>query len=371
MEKRIAIVFGTRPEIIKFSSIIKHCREQGIGFFTVHTGQHYSREMGKIFFEQLGLPEPDFRLSVKSSAPFMQGEHTGKMMQEIEKLLLREKPTDVLVEGDTNTVLAGALVTAKIATVKQLVSFRPRLGHVEACLRSYDRSMPEETNRVIADHVSDLLFAPTEQARENGLKESIAKEKIFVTGNTIVDALQMVEKRVQSGNALEELKLRSGRYALLTLHRQENVDVRERLHSILKGVSEFSRKHGIKVVWPVHPRTKKMLGKFSIAIPKEVRAVKPLGFLEFLQVEKNAAIVLTDSGGVQEESCIFRVPCVTLRENTERPETVQVGANIVAGWKPEGIAEAAEKMLSRKRKWQQPFGNGKAGKKIIDIVLRE
>ena len=367
--KKIAIVFGTRPEIIKMASIIKHCQKRGLDFFTIHSGQHYSYEMDRIFLEQLGLPKPNYRLGVKSTAPFMQGLHTGRMMEAIEQIILKEKPTDVLVEGDTNTVLAGALVTAKIRTVKQLVDFTPRLGHVEACLRSYDKSMPEEMNRVVSDHLSDFLFAPTREAMANGLREGLDRKKIFVTGNTVVDALKMVKKQVGKSPVMGELGLGKKGFALLTLHRQENVDVKKRLVSILKGIAVFSREKGIPVVWPMHPRAKKMLSKFGITVPKEIRTLKPLGFLEFLSLEKNAALALTDSGGVQEETCVFGTPCVTLRENTERPETVRVGANKIAGWKAENIRSAAEKMVARKKKWKQPFGSGRAGEKIIKVVL--
>jgi UDP-N-acetylglucosamine 2-epimerase (non-hydrolysing) len=370
MEKKIAIVFGTRPEIIKLASIIKYCEKNSVRFFTIHSGQHYSHAMDKVFFEQLGLPAPDYQLAIKSEAPFMQGHHTGAMMQEIEKILLKEKPSDVLVQGDTNTVLAGSLVTAKIRTVKQLVDFSPLLGHVEACLRSYDRSMPEEMNRVIADHVSDLLFAPTPDAKKNAVRENIDKKKIFVTGNTVVDALKVVAQQVNESNAMHLLGLQQKEFALLTLHRQENVDVSRRLASILKGIALFARETGIKVIWPVHPRAKKMLANFGITVPKEIKAIEPLGFIEFLCIEKNAALVFTDSGGVQEEACIFGTPCVTLRENTERPETIKIGANALAGWNAEKIKQAAKKMLSRKKHWQQPFGNGKAGEKIVRIVLK-
>ncbi len=368
MDGKIAIIFGTRPEIIKLAPVIKQCQGKKIPFFTIHSGQHYSHEMDKVFFEQLKLPLPDYRLSVKSSAPYKQGEHTGRMMQKIEEIILKEKPGNVVVEGDTNTVLASSLVTAKIGTVKQLIDFSPKLGHVEACLRSYDKGMPEEMNRIMADHLSDFLFAPTEQAKQNALKENLPEEKIFVTGNTVVDALQIVEEETGKTKPLPELNLEKNEFALLTLHRQENVDMAEKLQSILKGVSMFSKKTGLKVVWPAHPRAKKMLSKFKVGIPEQIRIVEPLGFLEFLSLEKNAAIVFTDSGGVQEESCVFGTKCVTLRENTERPETVKVGANIVAGWKSEEIARHAEEMLSRKGKWKQPFGNGKAGEKIVDIL---
>ncbi len=366
-----AIVFGTRPEIIKLAPIIKHCQNKDIPFFTVHSGQHYSYEMDKVFFEQLGLEKPDYQLSVKSKAPYMQGQHTGKMMEKIEEILLKEKPVNVIAEGDTNTVLATALVTAKIGTVKQLVDFSPKFGHVEACLRSYDKTMPEEMNRVIADHVSDYLFAPTEDAKENALKEGLNEEKIFITGNTIVDALKMVEDKIENSDSLKELGLEEKKYALLTLHRQENVDIKEKLQSIIKGVSALCKKTEIEAIWPMHPRAKKMIEHFSITVPEKIRIVQPLGFFEFLSLEKNAAIALTDSGGVQEESCIFGTKCVTLRENTERPETVAVGANVIAGWQENSIVEKATEMLERKAEWKQPFGNGNAGKQIMDILQKQ
>lgn len=370
MEKT-AIVFGTRPEIIKLAPIIKECQAKNVPFFTIHSGQHYSYGLDRIFLEQLELPKPDYQLRVKSEAPYMQGQHTGRMMEEIEKIILKEKPGNVLVEGDTNTVLATSLVSAKIGTVKQLVDFRLRLGHVEACLRSYDKSMPEEMNRVISDHLSDFLFAPTEEARQNALKENLPKEKIFVTGNTIVDALEMVKGHIDESNALEKLELQEKGFALLTLHRQENVDVKEKLESILKGVSKFCANAGLKAVWPQHPRAKKMISHFGIGIPKEIRAIEPLGFFEFLSLEKSAAIALTDSGGVQEETCIFGTKCVTLRENTERPESVKAGANVIAGCKADSIAEKAGEMLNRKGKWEQPFGDGTASVKIIKILSEQ
>jgi len=368
MTEKIAIVFGTRPEIIKLAPVIKECEKKEIPFFTIHSGQHYSREMDRVFFEQLQLPEPNYQLAVKSSAPFRQGQHTGKMMEEIEEIILKEKPSKVVVEGDTNTVLASALVTAKLSTVKQLIDFFPKLGHVEACLRSYDKQMPEEMNRVIADHLSDYLFAPTEMAKQNALKENLDEEKIFVTGNTIVDSLKLVEKEISESQVLSRLGLEEKKFALLTLHRQENVDVEQKLKSILEGVSIFSKKLGLKVVWPMHPRTKKMLAGFGIKVPAEIKQVEPLGFFDFLSMEKNAALVMTDSGGVQEESCVFGTKCVTLRENTERPETVEIGANILAGWESDSIAVKAEEMLQKAGTWEQPFGNGKAGEKIVNIL---
>jgi len=368
--KKTAIVFGTRPEIIKLAPVIKELRARKAEFFTIHSGQHYSYEMDKLFFEQLELPKPNYQLEVKSSAPYRQGQHTGRMMESIEEIILKEKPDNVIAEGDTNTVLAAALVTAKIGTVKQLIEFSPKFGHVEACLRSYDKQMPEEMNRVMADHLADFLFAPTEESKQNALKENLPGEKIFVTGNTIVDSLKMVEGHIEKSTSLEELGLKENGFALLTLHRQENVDVSEKLQSILKGVALFAEKSGMPVVWPVHPRAKKMLSQFKINVPSQIRQIAPLGFFEFLSLEKNAAITLTDSGGVQEESCVFGTKCVTLRENTERPETVKVGANVIAGWHSEEIAKQAEEMLASPKKWKQPFGDGTAGKKIVGILLK-
>lgn len=371
MEKKIAIVLGTRPEIIKFWSIIKECETRGIEYFVIHTGQHYSHNMDEVFFKQLKLKEPKYKLEIKSHSPYMQGEHTGKMMMEIEKILLKEKPTDVLVEGDTNTVLAAALVTSKISTVKQLIDFSPRLGHVEACLRSYDREMPEEMNRVITDHVSDFLFTPTENAKSLGLKENLDEKKIRVTGNTVVDALEGHLENIKEKDVLSELGLEEKKYGVMTLHRQENADVSKRFELIFKGIEKFYEKEKIPIVYPIHPRARKMLETFGLKIPKGIKCVDALGYFEFLNLEKNAAIALTDSGGVQEECCIFNVPCVTLRKSTERPETVYIGANIVAGYDSDHIAECCEKMLHAKRDWKQPFGDGQAGKKIVDVLLEK
>ncbi len=370
MQGKTLVVLGTRPEIIKLAPVLKELEKRDADFVTVHSGQHYSYELDRIFFEQLGLKKPDQRLDVKSSAPYKQGQHTGRMMEKLEELFLREKPANVVAEGDTNTVLAAALVSAKIGTVRQLVDFAPRFGHVEAGLRSYDKSMPEEMNRVLADHLSDLLFAPTETSKRNALEENIPEEKIFVTGNTVVDALKMVDSEIEKSPAMENLSLERKKFALLTVHRQENADVKERLREILAGVSDFGRKTGLEVVWPVHPRAEKMLKYFKVKVPKNIKAVKPQGFFEFLQLEKNAVLALTDSGGVQEETCVLGTPCVTLRDNTERPETVEIGANAIAGWKRESVLENALKMLENRKKWKQPFGSGNAGRKIVDILFK-
>jgi UDP-N-acetylglucosamine 2-epimerase (non-hydrolysing) len=352
---RPCIILGTRPEIIKMSPIIRSCEQEGLDYFTIHTGQHYSYEMDRIFFEELKLPLPRYNLDVGSGS---HGVQTGKMLGGIEDILKKETPDIVYVQGDTNTVLAGGLAAAKLGI---------RVGHVEAGLRSFDRTMPEEINRILADHIADLLFAPTESARSLLLKEGIPGEKIFVTGNTIVDAVNENLEIARTSTILADLKLTGHAYLLSTVHRQENVDDRHRLAGILKGLDAVVGKCGMSVVLPMHPRTRKMIGEFGIAVPQTVRVIEPCGFMDFLQLEANARLALTDSGGVQEECCILGVPCVTLRENTERPETVEVGANVIASHESDHILAGAEQMMGRKGGWKNPFGDGKAGQRILTV----
>lgn len=349
-------MLGTRPEIIKFSPIIRECERLSVDYFVLHTGQHHSYNMDKVFFEQLGLPEAKFNLDVGSGT---HAEQTGKMLIGIEKILQKEGPDVVLVEGDTNTVLAGALAAVKLGV---------KVGHVEAGLRSYDKRMPEETNRIVADHCSDLLFAPTEKARRLLRREGISEAKVFVTGNTIVDAVfQNLRIAKRRNGVFEELGVEKNGYFLATVHRQENVDDEERFRSILKGLERVQKEFGYPVVYPVHPRARKQLEAFVVEA-KGVKLVDPLDYLSFLQLEKNARLVLTDSGGVQEEACILRVPCVTLRDNTERPETLEVGSNVLAGTDPRRIVEKTVFMMNRSNNWENPFGDGKTGERIIKIL---
>jgi len=353
---KISIVLGTRPEIIKMSPIIRECERLGLDYFILHTGQHYSYTMDRVFFEQLGLPDARYNLDVGSGS---HAEQTGKMLIGIEKVLLKEEPDVVLVEGDTNTVLAGALAAVKLGV---------KVGHVEAGLRSYDRRMPEEINRILADHSSDYLFAPTEKSRQILLNEGIAKGKIFVTGNAIVDAVfQNLEISKSRRSILNDLGLNNCDYFLATVHRQENVDNEGSFRGIVEGMGRVRREFGLDLIYPIHPRARKRLKIFGLE-PNGVRLVEPLDYLSFIQLESNAKLVLTDSGGVQEEACILGVPCVTLRDNTERPETIEVGSNILAGVSPEKILECSRLMLSKENSWENPFGDGKAGKRIVKIL---
>lgn len=353
----IAIVLGTRPEIIKMSPVIRLCEKRGINSFILHSGQHYSYNLDKVFFDDLGLPHPKYNLEVGSGN---QGEQTAKIVTGIEKVLLDEKPEIILVQGDTNTVLAGALAAVKMGI---------KIGHVEAGLRSHDRSMPEEINRILADHCSDYLFAPTNTAKSNLLREGIPQNKIFVCGNTVVDAIHQnltISKNHQ--NLLNSLHLQSQGYFLLTTHRQENVDVKSKLQGIFEGIREIYDEYAIPILFPVHPRTKQRIADFNLTIPQGLELIEPFGYLDFLQLEEHARLVMTDSGGLQEECCVMQVPCITLRENTERPETLDVGANMLVGCDPKRIIEGVRIMMTKKRQWQNPFGNGKTAERIIDIL---
>ena len=355
---KISIILGTRPEIIKMSPVIRECEKQNLDYFILHTGQHYSYNLDKIFFDELELPEAKYNLDVSSGT---HAEETGKMLIGIEKVLKEEKSDVVLVEGDTNTVLAGALAAAKLHI---------KVGHVEAGLRSYDRNMPEEINRVLTDHISDYLFAPTEKAKENLLREGINENKIFISGNTIVDAVyQNLGIARRKAYALTKLNLSSEDYFLVTAHRQENVDDKERVRGILEGLELVYREFNFPIIYPIHPRTMKRIKEFGLEVPEGVELIKPIGFLEFLRLEANAKLVLTDSGGVQEEACILKVPCVTLRDNTERPETLEVGSNVLAGVNRNRILESVDVMLGKKGNWENPFGDGRAGVKIVEILI--
>ena len=355
--QRIAIVLGTRPEIIKMSPMIRECERLGLDYFVLHTGQHYSYNMDKVFFEQLVLPEAKYNLDIGSG---MLGEQFGKMLSGIEKVFMKEQPDVVLVEGDTNTVLAGALAATKLHI---------KVGHVEAGLRSYDRRMPEEINRVLTDHCSSYLFAPTEKSRQILLDEGIPDDKIFVTGNTIVDAvyqnLSISEDRI---NPLNDLELPSKEYFLVTAHRQENVDVKERFEGIIKGLELVADEFGLPVIYPIHPRARKMMNHFGVKA-NGIEFIEPLDYLSFLQLESKAKLVLTDSGGVQEETCILKVPCVTLRDNTERPETLDVGSNMLGGTNVETILNVVKQMIGKENNWNNPFGDGKTGKRIVEILI--
>ena len=274
---------------------------------------------------------------------------------------MRDTSDVVLVQGDTNTVMGSALAAAKLNV---------DVGHAEAGLRSWDRTMPEEINRLLTDHISRYLFAPTEKAKRNLLREGIDAKHIWVTGNTGFDAvLQNMEIADQRSSVLRDLGVTPENYFLLTAHRQENVDNRAKIKNLITALEKLYSTYGLPILFPAHPRTAKRLREFSLSVPEGVRMIEPQGYLEFLLLERSARLILTDSGGIQEEACILHVPCVTLRENTERPETLEVGGNVLAGMDPDHILKAASAMLSAETSWVNPFGDGRSGKRIIDALL--
>ncbi len=338
---------------MKLAPVVRAAEDRGHEALVIHSGQHYDHAMDGVFFDELGLAPPRHNLRVGSAS---HGAQTGRMLEGIERALLAERPEAVLVQGDTNTTVAGALAAVKLHV---------RAGHVEAGLRSRDRSMPEEINRVLADHAADDLFPPTLAARANLRAEGLDGT---VTGNTIVDAViahrALAEER---SDALDRLSLSGNGFALLTAHRQENTDDPVRFQGILDGAARVAKEIGAPTIYPVHPRARRRIAEHGLATDG-LRLVEPLGFLDFLRLESSARLVITDSGGVQEESCILRVPCVTVRDNTERPETVDVGANALAGADPEAIVRAAVDVLSRPRTWANPFGDGRAGRRIVELL---
>jgi UDP-N-acetylglucosamine 2-epimerase (non-hydrolysing) len=354
---KIAVIIGTRPEIIKMSPVIRALDSRKADYFILHTGQHYSFELDRVFLKQLKLPEPSYNLAVGSGSD---AEQTANILTGIEAVLLKEKPDVVLVEGDTNSVLAGSLAAAKLHIP---------VGHIEAGLRSYDKQMPEEINRVLADHCSDYLFAPTQRSKDILLKEGISEEKVYVTGNTIVDAVkQNIKIAFGNNNGGSALSKIPRDFYLATIHRRENVDNYGRFASILNGLDTLANETSIPIIYPVHPHSLKKMREYELQ-PKNIILIDPVDYLSFLKLEHGAQLILTDSGGVQEEACILRVPCVTLRDNTERPETVEVGSNVIAGVETVNILKNARIMLARETDWANPFGDGKAAIKIVDILL--
>lgn len=351
----LAFVLGTRPEIIKLAPVIAEADRRGIAFELVHTGQHYSDILDGIFFEQFDIPDPDYHLGVGSAS---HGVQTADMLARLESVLESAAPDILVVHGDTNSTLAGALAASKMDS---------DLAHVEAGLRSYDEDMPEEVNRRLTDHAAQYCFAPTRVSAGNLRREDIDGDRIHVTGNTIVDAVNAHRKAAQErSDVLDELGVQPGAFQLLTAHRSENVDDAERFDRLLTGVARVADATDAPVIYPVHPRARERIEEFDLRLHERIRLIEPVDFLDFLRLEEAAQLVMTDSGGVQEETCILGTPCVTLRYTTERPETVHAGSNIVAGLDPEDITDAARRMLDKPRVWRIPFGDGTAAANILD-----
>ena len=365
---KIATILGTRPEIIKMAPIIDEISKRNIEQIVIHTGQHYDKEMSDNFFKDLEIPAPDYNIHVGSGT---HGKQTGLMMKGIEEVLLDENPDIVLVQGDTNAVLAGALVASKLHIA---------VGHVEAGLRSFDMTMPEEVNRRAADVCSTMYFIPTEESAINLLAEGFSRKSLIITGNTVVDAcfrhLEIAKKRGFEEESLADLHIENMDNILtLTMHRAENVDVKERVTNIIDALKELS---DMNIIFPIHPRTKNTLKNFGLFDElndlEHIHIIKPVGYLDFLQLTSASTLILTDSGGLQEEAITLNVPALTLRYNTERPETVAAGGNILVGSDKEAILENANKILNDKefadkmKNAPNPYGEGDSAKSIVDAI---
>jgi UDP-N-acetylglucosamine 2-epimerase (non-hydrolysing) len=411
---KLLLVAGARPNFMKIASIIEaidthnRCDECPIDYLLVHTGQHYDEHMSQAFFKDLDLPQPHVNLAVGSASHAQQ---TAEIMRRFEPIVLQEQPDVVLVVGDVNSTLACSLVASKVtysATTRASLLSRPLVAHVEAGLRSYDRSMPEEINRILTDVLSDLLFITEQGAEENLLREGIPKEKIHFVGNTMVDTLLKHRQKAQASDLLSQIRCQTpvGRdqpsygadhvplpnggekgdcaYAVVTLHRPSNVDDRETFQEILEALWIIAK--DIPILFPIHPRTMKRitefhLEKFFTFIDQHtelafqhtgISGLSSLGYLDFLCLLSNAKLVLTDSGGLQEEATALRIPCVTLRPNTERPVTITHGTNVLAGTKKEDIIHRAFSQLNPPLRAECPkYWDGRAGERIVKVLLQQ
>ena len=362
---KICVILGTRPEIIKMAPVIDEIHKRSHELLLIHTGQHYDKEMSDNFFLDLELPKPNYNIHVGSGS---HGKQTALMMDGIEDVLISEKPDIVLVQGDTNAVLAGALVAQKLHIP---------VGHVEAGLRSFDVSMPEEINRMGADCCSHLYFVPTEESAINLALEGYLPKDIFITGNSVVDTcFRNLKIAENSSTIIDDLNLDNlNNIITFTMHRAENVDDKQRLQSIIGALMELK---DFNIIFPIHPRTKKTLENFGLykkfeSLP-HIHITKPIGYLDFLVLISKSIIILTDSGGLQEEAITLNVPALTLRYNTERPETVTAGGNILVGSDKDYILETANKILNNEEFYnnmknaKNPYGDGNSSVQILDII---
>jgi len=349
---RIATIVGARPNFIKLSPVSKELRKY-FEEVVIHTGQHYDFEMDRIFFDQLGIPEPDYHLGVGSGN---HGWQTGEMLKRIEEVLIKERPNIVLVFGDTNSTLAGALAAVKLHIP---------VGHVEAGLRSFDKKMPEEINRILVDHCSDVLFCPTKRAVLN-LKEEGIEKWVHLTGDVMVDAVyQNIERAEMASKIIEKLGFKKKDYVLATVHRAENTNDPNRLKNITEAFLEIEN-----LVFPCHPRTENFLKKYGLweDLKRKTTLLKPIGYFDMLVLEKYAKKIITDSGGVQKEAYIMKVPCITLRDTTEWVETVEDGWNVLVGAEKTKILNAVKNFAPKGRSYRHKFGDGNASERIVRLL---
>jgi len=395
---KLCIIAGTRPNFMKIAPIIdsiadfNRSNEKKIDYNLVHTGQHYDQKMSKLFFDNLGIPAPNIDLEVGSASHAVQ---TAEIMKRFEKTCLQENPTHIIVVGDVNSTIACALVASKIGI---------KIIHVEAGLRSFDHHMPEEINRVLTDAISDILFTTEESANQNLKREGISDKKIHFVGNVMIDTLLKHKKKARQSDILKKLCLINSQYinlplpikdtgainpySVLTLHRPSNVDNKKTFQGILEALMVIGEK--VPIVFPMHPRTSKRVKDYGlehffnwdlynstglISPGNYIYPIPPLGYLDFLNLMSNAKLVLTDSGGIQEETTILGIPCVTLRENTERPVTVNQGTNMISGVKKENIVKLSLEQLNKFTLCNQanvpPLWDGRAAERIVEVLIRK
>lgn len=357
---RILHVVGARPNFMKAAPVIASlAAREGVRQTLVHTGQHYDANMSRVFFQDLGLPSPDVNLEVGSGSHVAQ---TAEVMRRFEPAVLAKRPDLVLVYGDVNSTLAAALVCAKLAIP---------VGHVEAGLRSFDRTMPEETNRLLTDQIADVLYTPSADADENLLREGVSPSRIYRVGNVMIDTLvRLLPKSLERWPTLRAEFHLPERFGLVTLHRPSNVDSPATLHALVGALEMMSDM--LPIVFPVHPRTRRRMDEFGTKAVVNLRLTQPLGYVEFLALQRHATFVVTDSGGVQEETTFLRVPCLTIRANTERPITLSQGSNTLVGSDFSRLREEVRRVLDGQGKTgrKPPLWDGHAAERIADIIVR-
>jgi UDP-N-acetylglucosamine 2-epimerase (non-hydrolysing) len=357
---KFCILIGTRPGIIKMSPIIRELKKKKENYFVIHTGQHYSKNLNMKILKDVSIDRVKYKIYRPKNA-ITHAQVTSYMLKKIESILIKDKPHVLLVCGDANTNLAGALAARKLHI---------KIGHVESGLRSRDWRMPEEHNRVIIDHISDYLFAPTFQSVQNLKKENV-NGKIFLVGNTIADSVKFIINNIRE-------KIKKKNQIFFTMHREENVDNKKLLRSILSGIKLISKSFNGEILFPIHPRTYKMINKFNLikllSSIKNLKIIQPIGYKENIIEMVNSKLIITDSGGLQEEACILKVPCLTIRDNTERPETVNIGSNIIAGTNSKKIYSSFIKIKNNSfklNKFTSPYGDGDTSKKIIRKIIND
>jgi UDP-N-acetylglucosamine 2-epimerase (non-hydrolysing) len=355
--KNIDLIVGARPNFIKAFPVYEALHNSGdYKLRLINTGQHYDENMSNIFFHQLQMKPPDINLMISSGS---HAEQTGKIMIAIEKVFIDNKPDLVMVFGDVNSTIASALAASKLQIP---------VAHAEAGLRSFDRTMPEEINRVLTDQISDLLFITSPEAKDNLINEGKTEHQIFFVGNTMIDTLVRFEERFDGNNILKKYNLQKNEFILVTIHRPSNVDNINQFKKLILTLNELADK--FTLVWPVHPRTKKVISQNSIKLNNKIIFMDPVGYLEFMGFQKNAKIIITDSGGVQEEATYFGVPCLTVRENTERPITITEGTNILIGTDFRNIFDSISNIqLTKKKDFKKPkYWDGKASLRILAFI---